>query len=193
MVVNKCGGLERPKKWKDKKEKIQHCKKTKIIQHWSGGSVPPPFWETVLISCSLLKVVMFFPDKLVCFRKYKNKQAWLMTRVKASEGQNTGRKSVICLTLALTQKVIRLQEVLGGMTGQSICKNNNNGDDNVATEKNGTKPYFLFIWCPSRRWSHFNSSTTKVLQLSHFPSVKLHLSIMMNFIWKPKGIPSPYV
>ena len=136
---------------------------------------------------------MFFPDKLVCFREYKNKQAWLMTRVKAWKGQNTGRKSVICLTLALTQKVIRLQEVLLGMTGQSICKNNNNGDDNVATEKNGTKPNFLFIWCPSRRWSHFNSSTTKVLQLSHFPSVKLHLSIMMNFIWKPKGIPSPYV
>ena len=134
-----------------------------------------------------------FPDKLVCLRKYKNKQAWLMTRVKAWKGQNTGRKSVICLTLALTQKVIRLQEVLLGMTGQSICKNNNNGDDNVATEKNGTKPNFLFIWCPSRRWSHFNSSTTKVLQLSHFPSVKLHLSIMMNFIWKPKGIPSPYV
>ena len=24
---------------------------------------------------------MFFPDKLVCFRKYKNKQAWLMTRL----------------------------------------------------------------------------------------------------------------
>ena len=129
---------------------------------------------------------MFFPDKLVCFRKYKNKQAWLMTRVKAWKGQNTGRKPVICLTLALTQKVIRLQEVLLGMTGQSICKNNNNGDHNVATEKNGTKFYLLFIWCPSRRWSHFNSSTTKVLQLSHFPSVKLHLSIMMNFIWKPR-------
>ena len=99
-------------------------------------------WETVLISCSLLKVVMYFCDKLVCFWKHKNTQAWLMTRVKAWEGQNTGRKSVICLTLALTQKVIRLQEVLQGMTGQSICNNINNGDDNVAAKKLGWSPFF---------------------------------------------------
>ena len=145
-------------------------------------------WETVLISCSLLKVVMYFCDKLVCFWKHKNTQAWLMTRVKAWEGQNTGRKSVICLTLALTQKVIRLQEVLQGMTGQSICNNNNNGDDNVATEKNRMKPYFLFIWCPSRRWSHFNSSTTKVLQLFHFLR-QTPLVHHDEFYLKAKGYP----
>ena len=147
-------------------------------------------WETVLISCSLLKVVMYFCDKLVCFWKHKNTQAWLMTRVKAWEGQNTGRKSVICLTLALTQKVIRLQEVLQGMTGQSICNNINNGDDNVAAKKLGWSPIFYLcgallgdeaISIPQRRkYCNFSISF-----------VKLHLSIMMNFIWKPKGIPSP--
>ena len=168
-------------------------------------------WETVLISCSLLKVVMYFCDKLVCFWKHKNTQAWLMTRVKAWEGQNTGRKSVICLTLALTQKVIRLQEVLRGMTGQSICNNINNGDDNVAAKKLGWSPIFYLygallgdeaISIPQRRkycnFSIFLCQTPLVHHDEFYPKAKrvFHhyigfLHILRNHFWGSRETPPP--